>query len=871
MKKKRIAIIIIAFIMLVLCGFAGWLIYDAYSHSNNSDTPADLDALAKENSDTVFDFLDSDSPLPDNIRGYIIDPAKDFDTSAQDLSAAANAVFKKVDAILPNTVLIKYTGENVKYLTDAAKENELEVILYIDENLLRAEKIKDMHSTYGVDMFCVDEHAEKAAKLRSELNSAGIYIGSAVSENLTDKIKESVEKSELDFYFVKIETHEAANVEAIIKNWADTALKSDSKVYGILRNDNVTSADPSEISKLVRHIYNYGGFSGCIMADREKLSKDDNSTTTKLYSYYEYFNNSEYTALMLTDFSVKSDYSTVSFGGKTSDPAYPVHIWCTAADGWNTVTLNQEDGSFSVTIPLVYGENKIVVKHKSAMYTYYIDKVVDVMTTQNATIENSVVTFNVTAVKGASVYASVANTYTVKLNEGQVVDGTYATYTGTYELSSSMSHLTAEQISYGAVFNGITDTVICNKAKQITPYNNHSLGTADFCLVAENYSETTSTASLSDTSDPTCTPQLAGSYSYVTHYTVKDNNIICQTKLGMKIYMQQTRLILGGYVLPENNINLDSVFLGNGTAFTFTSTYPVFVKLVQAPQQYYKGYLGRIYNIQEFTAEYVDILFMDTASCSQSTQIDLSGSQIFSSYEWYSNSAESFITLRLYLKKAGSFNGYSYRYDKNGKIVLEFRNNTASLQGTVIMLDPGHGGYGSPGTNYKMEIYEKDVTFNVARNVADILSAHGATVIMTRSGDDAVFLSERVQMIREQRPDLYVSIHCDGNDSQAVMGTHTFYYKSYSMPLAKSIHEQLVKAYRSYYYTDKNSEEYEKVDKGYRFYPYMIARVEECPSVLVEMGYMSNPADAQFLITEGGQKVLATAIAQGITDYIVNY
>lgn len=867
--RKKIIIPVLVLAVIAVGAFIGWLIYDA-CNSEKPVEPVDLNALAHENADSVFTFLTQDNPLPDNMIGYIIDPAKDFDTKADDLQSSADSVFEKVDAILPNTVLIKYTDDNVKYLVSAAKENGLDVIFYIDDNMLKAEKLAVLQGSYGVDMFCVDDNIDKAEKLRAELNKSGIYIGAAISEDLTQTAATSVINSALDFYFVKIESHASDNAEEIIKNWAKVALLSKSKVYTILRNDNVTVNDPTEILKLVKAVYNHGGFSGCIMADREKLSTDDNSTTTKLYSYYEYFNNSEYTALTLTDFDVADDYSAVSFSGHTSDLAYPVHVWCTASSSWTEVTLNEADGSFIVSMPLTYGENKIVVKHKSAMYTYHIDKVLDVITSQSTTVTENIAAFSVTAVKGADVYASVANKYTVKLSQTTDIDSNYALYTGTYELSENMSHLTADYVSYGAVYNGLTDIILCNEKKALTPYDNHSLGNADFCLVTKNYAETTSTASADDSSDPTCTPQLAGSYSYVTDYTVKDNNVICLTKLGMKIYMSQTRLILGGFVLPENNINLNSVSTTDGTTLTFTSSYPVFIKLLQEPQQYYKGYLERIYNIEDFTAEYIDILFMDTATCSQSAVFDLTSSQIFSKYEWYSNSTDGFITLRLYLKTAGSFNGYSYSYGENGEIVIKFKNDSDSLQGTVVMIDPGHGGYGSPGTNYNMSIYEKDITYSVAQTVADILSKNGVTVIMTRSGDEAVFLSERVEMIRELNPDLYVSIHCDGTASTSVYGTHTFYYKSYSMPLAQAIHNQLVKAYRNYYYTDTSSAEYTNVDKGVKFFPYMVTRVEECPSVLVEMGYMSNKNDAQFLISEGGQKVLATAIAQGIVDYIVN-
>ena len=86
-----------------------------------------------------------------------------------------------------------------------------------------------------------------------------------------------------------------------------------------------------------------------------------------------------------------------------------------------------------------------------------------------------------------------------------------------------------------------------------------------------------------------------------------------------------------------------------------------------------------------------------------------------------------------------------------------------------------------------MTIYEKDVVFAVAQKTAQILRDHGATVIMTRSGDEAVFLNERVEMIREYDPDIYISIHNDGSDDKSLYGTHTFYYRSLSMPLADII------------------------------------------------------------------------------------
>lgn len=869
MKKKRI-IPVVLLLLIVTGAFIGWLIYDAFKGDKNVEY-ADIDKMITENAATAFDFLDTKTLLPDNIKGYIIDPEKDMKEATQ---SAAEAVFDKVDAIGPNTVMIKYNEEKLGLLVSAAEQNGLDVIVLLPDDMMSEKEIISVYESLGADKVCIDltengKDIGKAEKLSAQLKSEGILLGVYVKEALSDSIRQCIEASAVEFCFVRIDTSVVSDAESIIKAWAQSALKSHSKIYAVLRNDTVTDENPTLVQSLLKLTYNYGGFSGCIMYDREKLSTDDHQTATNLYSYYEYFNNVDYTALTLTDFKVAENNISASFSG-TSDSSYPIHVWCTASDKWTEVATQGDDGQFTVTLQLAEGVNKLIVKHKNAMYTYYIDRAVDVMTVCSAVSDGKKVTLTATAKNGASVYASVANTYLVEL-EKTAENGDYAEFSGEFELTREMSQLTGEQVSFAATYNGIDDIVMCGSAQKISPYNDNGAGRSDICIVTKDYAETTSTASEDDTSDPTCTPQLSGAYGYVSSYLVSDNNVICVTTTGMKIYMAETRLILDGYTLPENNINLDSVSAENGTVLTFSSAYPTFVKFIEAPQDYYTGYLERIYNIEEFTAEYVDIIFMDTKTCSCSYEPDFTDSQIFSSAQWYTNPESSTITLRLTLKEKGVFNGYSYRIDENGKIVVAFKNNTDSLSGTVIMLDPGHGGYGSPGTNYKMTTYEESITLPIAEKAAQILRDNGATVIVTRGDSEAMTLAERVELARSENPDVFVSIHCDGADATSWLGTHTFYYKNYSMPLASSIHEQLVSAYRQYYYTDPQSDEYGSVDKGCKFFPYMVTRIEECPSVLVECGYLTNELDAQFLMSDGGQQVLATAIAQGIVDYIVNY
>lgn len=897
--KKKIVIILSVAALLLTGAFIAWLISDAFRtvpDSPETGSAISLDAVTQQNAGTVFQFMTSGTKqLPDNMRGYIVDPETDFvptDVTEEAVRQAAADVFKKVDAILPNTVVIRYSAEagydtgslnTLSVLIEEARKQELTVILSLSAEEFpvhdaKADDLLSVAEAYKPDgiMLTLDDVGEdrtdKLGTLRDAFAEQNCFLGVSLPLTLTETTKKYLTDGTADFYFIRLDISSETGAEALIRQWAAAALSSPSKVYAVVRNDLVRSGSgwtkPDEVNTQVKMLYNNGGFAGCVMASREKLSVDDNDTATNLYSYYEYFNDVKYTALTLTGFSVK-DGTTAVFTG-TSDKAYPVHVWCSAVGSWQTVAVQGDDGAFTAEIPLREGTNKILVKHKNALYTYSIDRAVDVLTETSAVLKDGkTVTLTATAMGGSQVWAALANTVLVELT-AEDGDGRYVTYSAEIELTADYAALTDKQISFAATYNGLNDIVMCGETKKITPYDDHGLGTSTMCEVTGSYAETTSSASKDDSSDPTCTPQLTGAYAYIDAFTVSDNHVTYTATNGLKLYASDARLIVGGYVLPDNNVTLQAVSTQDKTTLTFSATYPTFSRIVLEPQDYYTGYLQRIYNVESFTAEYLDLIFMDTAVCSMTADFDFSGSNVVSRSEWYANSEAHSVTLRLYLKEAGKFGGYTLTLNENGEILLTLKPKTGALSGCVIMLDPGHGGYGSPGTSYQQQVYEKDLTLAIALKAAALLREQGATVILTREEDEAVFLRERANMIRQENPDLFVSIHCDGADASSWLGTHTFYYKSFSMPLASAIHQQLVGAYRSYYYTDPASKAYEDVDKGIKFFPYNVTRVEECPSVLVECGYLTNDTDAAFLRDENGRTIIATAIAQGIVDYIMN-
>lgn len=895
--KKRVGIAAAIILLASVTVFIAFLIFDAY-HQDDVENPVktgeDMAALVKQNADTAFAFLNTEEKkLPDNMRGYFVDPAKDIDisdTSREALKAAVCRVFDKVDAIKPNTVAVSLSAKGkydldgfdyVSFLVQEAHAKDMTVILFLpseqySENA-KSDKLAETAEIYGADAVAVEvsglsaKTGDKLLKLKNELNEKNIFFGAVFSEKAAAKAE--VEAGHADFYFVRLDSSTETGLEKTAAEWTAAAVKSPAKVYAVLRNDLVCSGSgytkSNEMNEQLRLLYNGGGFDGALMASHQALYNNDHEMTVSLYSYYEYFGNSEYTALTLTDFAIRNK-DTAVFKGE-SDSAYPVYVWSSAVNAWVNIPASGEKGTFTAEIPLQTGKNKILLRHKNALYTYSVTRAVDVMTACSAVIADGAVTLSASAVKGARVWASLANTTTVELTPTGEINGDYERYALNMELPQNLALLKDDQISFAAAFNGLQDIVMCTEEKQPSIYADNGLGRADMCMVTRDHAETTPAAAQDDTSAPTCTPQLAGSAAYVNGFAVSDNHIIYTTETGFKIYADDTELVIDGFVLPENTVTLNAVTQNNGTVIDFSVSYKTFTKIFIEPQTYRKGFLDRIYNVDSFEGEYIDIMFADTAVCMSAENIDFSSSEVVDRHEWYANKAEKTVTLRLYLKNKGVFNGYVLTTVDNGHIRLLLKNDKKTLNGCVIMLDPGHGGYGSPGTNSGMSIYEKDITLAIAEQAAEMLREHGATVILTRSGDDAVFLPERVAMARSVAPDVFVSIHCDGADNTAWSGTHTFYYKNFSMPLADSIHKQLVGAYRNYYYTDPNSAAYKNVDMGIKFFPYQVARIEECPSVLVECGYLTNEQDTRFLSDKNGQKVIATALAQGIVDYIERY
>ena len=384
------------------------------------------------------------------------------------------------------------------------------------------------------------------------------------------------------------------------------------------------------------------------------------------------------------------------------------------------------------------------------------------------------------------------------------------------------------------------------------------------CVVTKNFADTWPLIAGDDTYVPHYTPLIYGTMDYVTAaseaYNEDDGEMVYFYELssGRKVKRENVQLI------SQQNLSSNAISVVSSTGYNGTLTiklrtnWKVPYAFTYNPQNYYSAY-GKLYNVTGFTANYLQMTFYHTSSATGS--IDASGSNVISSAYW--NVSGNTATLTMPLRFQGQYYGYSIEYDSAGDMIITIHNKPQTLRGSVILLDPGHGGVDSGALGFNGAVYESNVNYALAYYTKLALESKGATVYMTRGGDTNVELEDRKSMVRSLKPDLFVSIHCNGHKDKSKIGTSVYYYKPFSYKLANNIYNQLLTVFKNNLYYGQTSL-YDDISDGTAYYPFSVARLEDCPSVLVETGYVTNDNECMKLIDTSNQQKLANAIASGI-------
>lgn len=225
----------------------------------------------------------------------------------------------------------------------------------------------------------------------------------------------------------------------------------------------------------------------------------------------------------------------------------------------------------------------------------------------------------------------------------------------------------------------------------------------------------------------------------------------------------------------------------------------------------------------------------------------------------------------------------------------------------TIVIDAGHGGL-DPGCNGANEVWEKAVTLAVSMKLGKLIqdSLQDVQVVFTRTTDKFVELWERPNIANKIKADLFISIHCNSNVNTSAAGSETYFMGLHktqgNLDVAKR--ENAAIKFESNYKTneryggfDPNSPEghiifslvqnaflqqslkfsslveahTQRISKiksrGVKQAGFLVLWQTAMPSVLVEIGFLTNPSDRSFLKTEDGQKTIARGIFRAVKQY----
>jgi N-acetylmuramoyl-L-alanine amidase len=181
-----------------------------------------------------------------------------------------------------------------------------------------------------------------------------------------------------------------------------------------------------------------------------------------------------------------------------------------------------------------------------------------------------------------------------------------------------------------------------------------------------------------------------------------------------------------------------------------------------------------------------------------------------------------------------------------------------ALEGRKIAVDPGHGGSDS-GAIGASGVREKVINLIVAEKLIKLLHEAGATIVVTRSGDQTVNHQQRVDLINSSKADIMVSIHANAYNNSESNGTETFYHAgaanaAASRLLALHLQRELVTALGLR-------------NRGVKESSFFVLKNVNIPAALVELAFISNPAEEKIMVDPEAQERAAMALYQAIEGY----
>ena len=224
-------------------------------------------------------------------------------------------------------------------------------------------------------------------------------------------------------------------------------------------------------------------------------------------------------------------------------------------------------------------------------------------------------------------------------------------------------------------------------------------------------------------------------------------------------------------------------------------------------------------------------------------------------------------------------------------------------QNRIVVLDAGHGGKDCGAKIGK--VCEKTLTLNISKKATEILKKRGYKVFVTRNGDKYLNLTDRTKMANDKNADIFISIHANALDKKAknyklANGIETYFLSTARSERARKVAEienkddiEIMNHFSKLSFLNSlnsqrllasnklaidvqsgmliNARKLYKttVDGGVREGPFWVLAGALMPSILIEVGYMTNENDLKRLQSKEYQNALAKGIADGIDGYFL--
>lgn len=198
----------------------------------------------------------------------------------------------------------------------------------------------------------------------------------------------------------------------------------------------------------------------------------------------------------------------------------------------------------------------------------------------------------------------------------------------------------------------------------------------------------------------------------------------------------------------------------------------------------------------------------------------------------------------------------------------------------TVALDPGHGGRDAGTRSQELNLREKDLTLRVSRRLKETLEERGYRVILTRTSDSYVPLEKRSAIADQAGADLFLSIHFNAVGNPAIEGTETYVltpqtHRSTGQKDAAASdsarnagnENDHWNALLGFLVQRQLLRDLETFDRGLKRARFRVLREVECPAVLVEAGYLSNPREAARLGGAEYQEKFVHSLAAAVDRY----